>query len=271
MLTRGKLRSESFMVNMENFTQSSLAALEDRHVAERLQLILQPSVQEHLQPITDDLRNTLKDVQQTLGALQTIAKAKDQEILCLKREVNGVQDKLDNYEQQSRRGAIRVFGVPNDFPGTTDDVLLDLCNNKLTLQPPISLDEIEVSHRVGQLERIAPTTSVDGEVFREAVKPRPIIAKFIKKTLYNEHFSKRRVKTKYNNRKHWLSEGLKLFIHTKNKLYLTYVKQKCLRNEMMYKSYGNELNHTLRIAERNYYAELLAKHKNRTFKRSGVY
>ena len=136
-------------------------------------------MQEHLQPITDDLHNTLKDVQQTLGALQTIVKAKDKEILCLKREVNELQDKLDNYEQHSRRGAIRVFGVPDDFPGTTDDVLLDLCNNKLKLQPPISLDEIEVSHRVGQLERIAPRTSEDGEVSRQTVKPRPIIAKFV--------------------------------------------------------------------------------------------
>ena len=96
MLTRGKLRSESFMMNMENFTQSFLAALEDQHVAELLQLILQPSVQEHLQPITDDLHNTIKDVQRTLGALQTIVNAKDQDILCLKREVNELQDKLDN-------------------------------------------------------------------------------------------------------------------------------------------------------------------------------
>ena len=87
---------------------------------------------------------------------------------------------------------------------------------------------------------------------------------------YNEHFPKRRVKTKYNNRKPWLSEGLKLSIGTKNKLYLTYVKLKCLRNELRYKSYRNKLNHTLRIAERNYCAELLAKHKSNLKKVWGV-
>ena len=65
--------------------------------------------------------------------------------------------------------------------------------------------------------------------------------------LYNEHFPKRRVKTKYNNRKPWLSQGLKLSIRTKNKLYLTYVKLKCLRNELSYKSYRNKLNHTSRL------------------------
>ena len=88
--------------------------------------------------------------------------------------------------------------------------------------------------------------------------------------LYNEHFPKRRVKTKYDNRKTWLSEGLKLSIRTKNKLYLTYVKLKYLRNELRYTSYRNKLNHTLRIAERNYYAELLAKHKSNLKKVWGV-
>ena len=75
---------------------------------------------------------------------------------------------------------------------------------------------------------------------------------------------------KYNNHKPWLSEGLKLSIRTKNKLYLTYVKQKYLRNELWYKSYRIKLNHTLRIAERNYYAELLAKHKSNLKKVWGV-
>ena len=51
-------------------------------------------------------------------------------------------------------------------------------------------------------------------------------------------------------------------IRTKNKLYLTYVNQKCLRNELRYNSYRNELNYTSRIAERNHYPELPVKHKS---------
>ena len=40
--------------------------------------------------------------------------------------------------------------------------------------------------------------------------------------MYNKHFPKIRVKKKYNNRKPWLSEGLKNSIKQKNKLYLKF-------------------------------------------------
>ena len=56
-------------LNMEDFTRHFLAAPEDTHVAKRLQLILQPSVQEHLQPVATELQNTPQDMQQTLGAM----------------------------------------------------------------------------------------------------------------------------------------------------------------------------------------------------------
>ena len=38
--------------------------------------------------------------------------------------------------------------------------------------------------------------------------------------ILNKHFPKIRIKSKYNNRKPWLSEGLKIAIKQKNKLYL---------------------------------------------------
>ena len=164
---------------MEDFTRHFLAALEDTHVAERLQLILQPSVQEHLQPVATKLQSTLEDMQQALGALQSVVKAKDQEILSLKREVTDLQDKLDDYEQHSRRAAIHVFGVPESFPRTTDDVLLDLCNKRLKMKPPLTIDEIEVSHRVGSLEATTPMTTENDQASRPTVKPRPIIVKFV--------------------------------------------------------------------------------------------
>ena len=139
MITRSSFRSVTNTLNMEDFTRHFLAAIEDTHVAERLQLIMQPSVQEHLQPVAIKLQNTLEDMQQTLGALQSVVKAKDQEILSLKREVTDLQDKLDDYEQHSRRAAIRVFGVPESFLGTTDDVLLYLSNdwNDQASQPTV--------------------------------------------------------------------------------------------------------------------------------------
>ena len=53
--------------------------------------------------------------------------------------------------------------------------------------------------------------------------------------LYEEHFPKRRIQFKYNNREPSLTDGLKLSIRTKNKLYIASVKQKCVTNELRYK------------------------------------
>ena len=55
--------------------------------------------------------------------------------------------------------------------------------------------------------------------------------------IYNKHFPKIRIKRKYNNRKPWLSEGLKNFIKQKNKLYLKLKKVNSALNDKLYKSY----------------------------------
>ena len=162
---------------MEAFTQSFLAALEDVNVIERLRLILQPSITEKLDPVTRVLQETVKDLQQTVGSLQSSIKWKDEEIEGLRREVIDLKARADDLEQHSRRASIRVFEIPEDTPGTTDQKLLHLCNQAMQLKPPLTLEEIEVSHRVGRIEA-ASLQSTDGET-ATVVKPRPIIVKFV--------------------------------------------------------------------------------------------
>ena len=53
--------------------------------------------------------------------------------------------------------------------------------------------------------------------------------------MYNKHFPKIRMKRKYNNRKPWLSEGLKNSIKQKNKLNLKFKKVNPARNDELYK------------------------------------
>ena len=60
--------------------------------------------------------------------------------------------------------------------------------------------------------------------------------------LYNRHFPKIRAKLRYNNRKPWLSEGIRISIKKKNKLYLKYHRTKTAANEVAYKCYRNKLN-----------------------------
>ena len=80
--------------------------------------------------------------------------------------------------------------------------------------------------------------------------------------LYDKHFPKRKITEKYNNRKPWLSEGLKQSIRNKNKLYIHMLKMRTASNEIKYKRYRNKLTHVLKCAERKYYADILEKNRS---------
>ena len=131
MLTRSRLRSAMENITMDDFVKSFLAALEDTCVVDRFRLILHPSIMENLEPVTGALKTTVADLQQTVCALQSTIKKKDDEILNLRREVAELRSHTDDLEQHSRRASIRVFGVPESTPGSTDDKLIDLCNGAL--------------------------------------------------------------------------------------------------------------------------------------------
>ena len=75
--------------------------------------------------------------------------------------------------------------------------------------------------------------------------------------LFHKHFPNRNIRTRYTNRKSWLTQGLKDAIKTKNKLYHKYHQVKSAANEEIYKRYRNKLNHILRFAEKEHYSDLL--------------
>ena len=57
---------------------------------------------------------------------------------------------LDDLEQQGRRGSMRVFGVPEDTPGSVDSKVLALCNSQMDVSPPLVMEDLEVVHRLGK-------------------------------------------------------------------------------------------------------------------------
>ena len=57
------------------------------------------------------------------------------------------------------------------------------------------------------------------------------------------------LKRRYNNKKPWLSEGLKNSIKQKNKLYLKFKKVNSAHNDELYKSYKRKLQQLMKVAE----------------------
>ena len=81
-------------------------------------------------------------------------------------------------------------------------------------------------------------------------------------TCFQECFPLVNVKLKYANRKPWLTDGMKMSIKTKNKLYIKSIKHPNLFNINNYKKYRNKLHSILRKYERDYYDQLLSLNKS---------
>ncbi|KAI8486039.1 hypothetical protein Bbelb_361390 [Branchiostoma belcheri] len=82
-----------------------------------------------------------------------------------KSEFNTLQTKVNNLEQYSRRNCAIISGIP-ETPGerSTDNPVLSVANDTLKCDPPLNINDIDRSHRLGKPRG-------DG-------KPRPIIVKF---------------------------------------------------------------------------------------------
>ena len=87
---------------------------------------------------------------------------------------------------------------------------------------------------------------------------------------YDTCFPKNEIKTKYNNRKPWLSEGLKQSIKIKNNMYKKSIKIKSSYNEMKYKMYKNKIKQLLLKAEKKYYSDILNINKGNMRKKWSI-
>ena len=120
----------------------------------------------------------------TVEVLRKESVEKDKKITTLQRQVRELETKMDDYEEHGRRDSVRIFGLSEDSPGSTDEKVLRLCNKRMKLSPPRRLEEISISHRVGKLGEPAE----DGT----PPSPRPLLVKFATRRSKNRVISKRK-------------------------------------------------------------------------------
>ena len=155
---------------MENFKCNFLDILEDEEAISRLHLIFEPMFKTLLSPLSSKMQETINILSETVAQLKKENEAKDAQIRDLKNEVKVMTNRIDDLEQHGRRDSMRIFGLSESTPGSTDEKVLRLCNTRMKLQPPLSLDEIAVSHRVGKLpDETSETTPAP---------PRALLVKF---------------------------------------------------------------------------------------------
>ena len=121
MLTRNRLSSN---MHPENFKSSFLAALEDQEVVERYKLIFEPLLKSLVLTMTNKLSDTVTALTQTFSRLKNELAEKDSIIRELRSDVSHLQIAVEDLEQHGRKDSMRIFGMPENTPGSTDEKVL---------------------------------------------------------------------------------------------------------------------------------------------------
>ena len=104
----------------------------------------------------DELERERKEKDELMNIFQI-------EVSSLKVEVKNLENKADDQEQYSRRNCLLIHGLTETKTEDTDEMVLDLINNKLNIK--MSQIGINKSHRLGKCKG-------------PAQKPQAIIVKF---------------------------------------------------------------------------------------------
>ena len=102
------------------------------------------------------MSGTIRSLCQTFDKLETEARQKNEKKIH-KQDVADLKVAVANHKQHGRRDSVWMFGSSEETPGTTDDKAICLCNGRMQLKPLLTIDEIAVSHRVGQPRAVIDT------------------------------------------------------------------------------------------------------------------
>lgn len=105
------------------------------------------SDEENVRLLRDTITAPLMD---EIQRLTTLISQKDETIMSLKQEVTDMAIKIDELEQYTRRNSVRITGIPETEGESCESIVLKLANETLQLDPPLELNDIDRTHRVGR-------------------------------------------------------------------------------------------------------------------------
>ena len=227
-------------MDMNVFKLSLTEALSDEPTIKALQTALQP--------LFDPLYTAIQQLTDQNSRLKQQNAEKDTIISNLTEEVEALKTAADDQEQQGRKGSMRVFGLPEDTQGQVDEKILAMVNNNLQL--PLTIDDIEVAHRLGKppttkLVRVSGPAGPDGVPPQMATlipddngvlpAPRPVIVKFVSRRV-KAQVMKARTKLKDNPCKDVADKPLKVYLCddlTKRRAHLAFLARKLKQDNII--------------------------------------
>jgi hypothetical protein len=104
------------------------------------------------------------DINQQSETTTTLTKVTDE----LSVKIASLEDKLEDYEQYSRRNCLLIHGIPETKKENTNSIAISTITDRLEI--PLTDNDIDRSHRLGRKQTANPSDGVP--------HPRPIIIKF---------------------------------------------------------------------------------------------
>ena len=95
------------------------------------------------------LAEQLKALINNIDGLKHQIAQKDKIIEDFEKRVSVLQAEKDHPEQYSRRPNLKIQGLAQSQEGTTEENVQHLVNAEMSVEPPLVLEDIERSHRLG--------------------------------------------------------------------------------------------------------------------------
>ena len=131
------------------------------------------------------------EVSKHIKTLKDELATKNQQIADLNKKYSELEEKYDALEQYTRKRSLRIDGMPEHPDENTHDVVLDMCNNVLQLDPPVLLQDIDNSHLLNPA-----VPKADG-------RPRTLLVKFTNYRARQRVFQSRSTLKTVNARKQY--------------------------------------------------------------------
>ena len=134
--------------------------LNEDNVLRKMKAVLYPN----------ELASKIDNMQATISSMAKQLQENDNKITLLQAKVSNLEGELETQQQYTRRPNIRIYGIrePTENDNTDGEVLS--LNDTLKLSPPITLQDIEWSHRVGRRVSAALLAPVPLSIFRSNSK-----------------------------------------------------------------------------------------------------
>ena len=103
-----------------------------------------------IKPLIEPYKEALKTANAKIDSLENKVTSQQTTITRLSHEIDDMKIRNDDLEQHWRKGSARIFGIPENTKGTMDEKVLRVINTMMGIVPPVILDDLEVTHRMGR-------------------------------------------------------------------------------------------------------------------------